>query len=428
MTIQENLELLLNTKNAIRQAIIDKGGSVSEADAFAAYATAILDLPSGGGEDFSAYPNLDENVTSYHIEKIGEKIIIATPSAICQIYQGNVVTTQTNYFYEVFVEDKARNIIYAGGDYQSVPLARIEADGSVNIINPSSGYYNNLYLATNGKLYYSSAKLGAGIWCYDAATNTNEKLYTLYSGLPKFWEDRNGIVYTCITSVLYKINDTTVTEISGSTNNLKYVYQAANGDVYIGGSDFGSGIVRLQNDTLTKPLASGREFKHFYEDYRGNMFFSSSSDNGIYMLKSGEDTAEMMFNQGRDWDSFVDDEANNVVYFSSTSNNIGLLQAGDPMGDWDTFRVMSTGYFITIPGKYNGEDTIYLLGAKTASKGVFELNYTYEYIDMTTVWKKENDKYITTDDTKEFKPERGAIVNYTPPAKPVYKLAVVKVQ
>lgn len=48
-TIEQNLTLLSSTKKNIRNAINIKGGSVSSATPFADYATAISNLPSGGG-------------------------------------------------------------------------------------------------------------------------------------------------------------------------------------------------------------------------------------------------------------------------------------------------------------------------------------------------------------------------------------------
>ena len=50
-TIIENIQTLQSIKTDIKDAIISKGGSVT--DAFGGYAQAIKDLPSGGGDDES---------------------------------------------------------------------------------------------------------------------------------------------------------------------------------------------------------------------------------------------------------------------------------------------------------------------------------------------------------------------------------------
>jgi hypothetical protein len=47
-TIQENLDLLQSTKSAIKNAIIEKGVSVSDSDSFASYADKIGEIETGG--------------------------------------------------------------------------------------------------------------------------------------------------------------------------------------------------------------------------------------------------------------------------------------------------------------------------------------------------------------------------------------------
>lgn len=73
-TIEQNLTLLSSTKRDIRNAINIKGGSVSSATPFADYATAISNLPSGGGggEDldwsligYSARPSSIDDAYAY---------------------------------------------------------------------------------------------------------------------------------------------------------------------------------------------------------------------------------------------------------------------------------------------------------------------------------------------------------------------------
>lgn len=48
MATADKLNKLLETKQAIKQAIIDKGGTVSDTDTFASYATKISGLTTGG--------------------------------------------------------------------------------------------------------------------------------------------------------------------------------------------------------------------------------------------------------------------------------------------------------------------------------------------------------------------------------------------
>lgn len=60
MTISEQLTALADIKADIKQAIIDKGGTVSDSDAFSTYADKISNLP--GGSDWKVIkeiPNVD---------------------------------------------------------------------------------------------------------------------------------------------------------------------------------------------------------------------------------------------------------------------------------------------------------------------------------------------------------------------------------
>lgn len=56
MTISEQLTALANIKADIKQAIIDKGGTVSDSDAFSTYADKIDGISGGGKIDVTFYP------------------------------------------------------------------------------------------------------------------------------------------------------------------------------------------------------------------------------------------------------------------------------------------------------------------------------------------------------------------------------------
>lgn len=55
MSTADKLNKLLETKEAIKQAIIDKGGTVG--DVFAAYPAAIQNIQSGGGSGTFVVPS-----------------------------------------------------------------------------------------------------------------------------------------------------------------------------------------------------------------------------------------------------------------------------------------------------------------------------------------------------------------------------------
>ena len=64
-TIAENIQTLKSIKSDIKNAIIQKGGSVT--DAFGTYAQAITDLPSGGGGNEDLINLIERDITSLSI-------------------------------------------------------------------------------------------------------------------------------------------------------------------------------------------------------------------------------------------------------------------------------------------------------------------------------------------------------------------------
>lgn len=86
MSISSELLTLQNTKTAIRTAINNKGGSVGASDTFASYATAIDNLPSGGGNklltsiDVSDFTGTTFNMAASYITSV------TIPSGVTSIY------------------------------------------------------------------------------------------------------------------------------------------------------------------------------------------------------------------------------------------------------------------------------------------------------------------------------------------------------
>ena len=73
-TIAENIQTLRSIKSDIKNAILQKGGVVT--DAFGGYAQAITDLPSGGGGNEDLVNLIERDVTTFDIPdgttKIGD--------------------------------------------------------------------------------------------------------------------------------------------------------------------------------------------------------------------------------------------------------------------------------------------------------------------------------------------------------------------
>ena len=115
-TIEQNLTLLSSTKRDIRNAINIKGGSVSSATPFADYATAISNLPSGGGgEDldwsligYSARPSVIDDAYAYarqiYVDWDATKINLDNKfnNDIQLVYMPLVDTSNATRMYQMF--------------------------------------------------------------------------------------------------------------------------------------------------------------------------------------------------------------------------------------------------------------------------------------------------------------------------------------
>ena len=98
-TIAENIQTLKSIKSDIKNAIIQKGGSVT--DAFGTYAQAITDLPSGGGNE-DLVNLIERDITSLTIPdgttKIGGHAFDGC-SSLTDVTIGNSVTIIDYYAF-----------------------------------------------------------------------------------------------------------------------------------------------------------------------------------------------------------------------------------------------------------------------------------------------------------------------------------------
>lgn len=92
MSISSELTLLANTKESIRTSINNKGGSVGANDTFASYATAIDNLPSGGGGN--------KLLTSIDVSDFTGTTFNRATSYITDVTIPNTVTSIENYAFQ----------------------------------------------------------------------------------------------------------------------------------------------------------------------------------------------------------------------------------------------------------------------------------------------------------------------------------------
>ena len=146
-TIAENIQTLRSIKSDIKNAIIQKGGSVT--DAFGGYAQAITNLPSGGGNE-DLVNLIERDITSFTIPdgttKIGNHAFYEC-SSLTDVTIGNSVTiigyyafTQCSKLSSVTIPNSVTNI---GGNafYFCSSLTDVTIGNGVTIISPYAFNY-----------------------------------------------------------------------------------------------------------------------------------------------------------------------------------------------------------------------------------------------------------------------------------------------
>ena len=147
-TTADKLNYLISTKNAIKQAIIDKGVNVTDTDTFRSYATKIGEIQSGGGE-LPAYMSaknftFDGNACTGYV---GDNTL---PEIIIPKSYSTVTSTETVAGAKVLDKENLSMSIY---DFQSVTFS----DGGTNtqtytstsqLQNLSTDFPNDCYLVS----------------------------------------------------------------------------------------------------------------------------------------------------------------------------------------------------------------------------------------------------------------------------------------
>lgn len=154
MSIASKLQSIVDTKAAIKTAINGKGGSITDSTPFADYATAITNLPSGGGGDattMSVAPNgSDIPVTNGTVKfkmiftncpygisiNVGEETALATgedsESTACEMQSWNDL-----------VQEVGRNVTYSFEYFDmgvAINITKTNLRGStVNVMEDLSG-------------------------------------------------------------------------------------------------------------------------------------------------------------------------------------------------------------------------------------------------------------------------------------------------
>ena len=180
--INDKLDYLETTKSLIKQAIEDKGVTVSDTDTFRSYATKIANIPSGG------------------MDMINDVAAVVTDN-----YFDNLMTMITDQGGELTDSNK-----YATVDYLQIPLyngiqipkqtAQVQSFGLQALMTESDmnrfgtvyasddfGFYNwygNAKIQTqSGQVEYSQSKISSNSWHQITVNSTSDKFEATVNGV-----------------------------------------------------------------------------------------------------------------------------------------------------------------------------------------------------------------------------------------------------
>lgn len=472
-SISENLQLLRNTKTAIKDAIIGKGGSIDDATAFAEYAIAIENLPSGGGEDYSEYPNVPPTDDPVYVATTKNGVIVVSSNTLglVRIYNGTVTkvadticdqlfTTDTEIFagnstsatlgvYRISADFagmvitssynwKSFNVASNGNVYMSsnetkTGIWEIQPNNTVSNYLSGEGYAFTTFVEANGKIYLASVSiLATGIWVLE--NGSTRKINSSDYGFSYPYVDKMGKVYLTRGTSSYKglwviQPDDTVTVILTDYYLLKVSFEDNYGNVYVSSTNASSGVWRVLPDLTTERVVSANyyNFKYMFADNFGNIIMSSANNNsGIWFLPNGESKAYQVLTTGSNYNTFATTTDGSNFISSQSTSGVYDIHMGDD-GKFVATKALSTGHYPYLVNGYYapyGMQTVYALS--NDKNGIFDFIATGRKIDNNDSWQLLNGRYVNTNETKEFLPETGEIVDYEHIPQEVYKIAVVK--
>lgn len=158
MSIASKLQSIVDTKAAIKTAINGKGGSITDSTPFADYATAITNLPSGGGGDATTMrvaPNGSDIPVTNGTVKFKMIFPSGCPSSISiNVGEGTALSADDpkgnnceSGRWDSYINEVGSNVTYSfdyyAGDfgyYVAVNITKTNLSGStVNVMEDASG-------------------------------------------------------------------------------------------------------------------------------------------------------------------------------------------------------------------------------------------------------------------------------------------------
>ena len=307
-TTTDKLSYLLQTKNAIKEAIVEKGVEVVETDTFRSYANKIKNIQSGGSGNIDlVYALSNKNY------KKGDKLLIKKGSYLAKDYENNYIGDNLSAYTKGFIDDNTFLGVFQNNGYV---LQYINDNWEVSYtFLGSTDYIAGCFIATdNGYI------------------TSNPYVFPTGSTKRYFFATPTGLMSTGKGVYLGAINGIDYVTPADSSNNLDvYSYdmttQKTPDDAFINGPSSARGAFLVGNRIL---LLSTKKDVRLYEIDKNNVSTTLNS--------SG------------------------VVTENFAPINVTGLQVGDyVIGATSSYSNFSSGYFAygDIVSKYKSYLTLY---------------------------------------------------------------------
>ena len=318
--IDKKLEYLIETKNQIKNAIVEKGQPVEDSDTFRSYADKILQIKSGGGGEDIILENipapLNKSLQIYGFNIDNENILISgRTNAGVWLYNINTnVYNQlyTSSYFTIFQKLGNGDVLISGPISGSGILLYSALDQTITKIYNSGYSWDKFGILSNGNAVIASSVSGTGLVLYDKNTKTASQIYNTGYNYSIFKELPNGNVLfwaTYYTSgiCLYNVANNTVSKITGGYYAL--YFELENGDYIFGCSNSSTpsaGVVYFNylEETFTKIISSGYNFRAICELSNNKVLIanpSTSGGSGIYLFDIESKTATLLYENYSGW-------------------------------------------------------------------------------------------------------------------------------
>ena len=390
MALKDKLEYLNETKQAIKQAIIDKGQAVADADTFRSYAEKISAIEAGGGGG------------AYDIEQV-----INPETGTCELRITDAVGGEPAKVSEIKVNlpselALAANIFHFKANDEiilfgsSLNIGLWEYNKSKNIFTQiwATGHYFQYFKIIDNKCLISTSSDSAqGLFVYDITEKTVQQIYTRGRQWIHFQqiENHKWLIGTD-TSVsgggllLYNSETQAVKSVMSASLYGLNKFQKIGNDWLIGGARNASSVYLYESATETTRQIYNESFYNFYLISETKCLMGATGSGlkyGIAIYDHESKTSTKIYETGV-WGNFVKVGNDCLIASTTTSgaDNAGILLYNGETGT--ITKIYENGYAW---GTFCALDNVCLIGSNNSnSKGLLmyeSLTNTITMIDGT---------------------------------------------